>query len=126
MALASNDKNVDVILTLLTTPYESSSSFTWKVGKEKVDVTPERVLFQGTTTIVFWSDNTKSIVKCNVVDNYDRETAVAFAVAHKMFGSKKKFQKFVAAGFEAMTVTEEQEREAEKARKKIAKEETSF
>lgn len=84
-----------------------------------LDFKPTRVTFNGLTTIVFWSDDTKTIVRCSNEDVYDRERAVASAVAHRMFGSKNQFKKFVSNGYEAMTVQEELERQREKALKKL-------
>ena len=89
-------------------------------GKEKtiLDFKPKRVTFNGLTTIVFWEDD-KTIVRCSEEDVYDRERAVASAIAHRMFGSKNQFKKFVASGYEAMSVEEELERQREKALKKL-------
>ena len=89
---------------------------------EVVVAQPRKIVFQGKTTIVFWSDNTKTMVRCGDLDVYDREAAVAFAVAHKLFGSKSKFKKFVSDGFEAMSVEEENIRQAVKATKRLKKE----
>jgi len=99
----------------------TSVSFTWGEPPKK-SPTPERVTYNGTTTIVFWSDNTKTMVKCGA-DEYDREIAVAMAVAHKLFGSKSKFKKFAANGYVAMTVEEEAYREEIKEAKKRERDE---
>ena len=89
--------------------------------KEKtiLDFKPKRVTFNGLTTIVFWSDDTKTIVRCGEEDVYERERAVASAIAHKIFSSKNQFKKFVASGYEAMSVEEELERQREKALKRL-------
>lgn len=47
----------------------------------------KRVIVNGPATIVFWADNTKTIVKCNN-DNYDLEKGIAMAIAKKALGNK--------------------------------------
>jgi hypothetical protein len=61
---------------------------------------PERVIFSGVHTHVFWNDGTKTSVTWGGADgeDYDPEHAVAMCIAHKVLGSKSKFKKFVAAG----------------------------
>lgn len=61
---------------------------------------PERVIFSGVHTHVFWNDGTKTSVAWGGADgeDYDPEHAVAMCIAHKVLGSKSKFKKFVATG----------------------------
>ena len=88
---------------------------------------PERVVFNGKTTVVRFTDGTKEVVRCGDLDQYDRDAAVAWAIVHKLFGSKSQFKKFVQKNsVTTMTVEEEQIRQAAKTRKKLEKEETSF
>lgn len=60
---------------------------------------PSRVTFSGNTTICFWPDGSKQIVRCKDGDEFDKEYAVAMCVAHHVFGSKNQFKKFVKAGY---------------------------
>jgi hypothetical protein len=83
------------------------------------DFKPERITFNGLTTVVFWKDNSKTIVRCSEADLYDPEHAVAMAISHKMFGSKHQFKKFVASGYVAMTLEEEDKRRMEKSLKRL-------
>lgn len=46
------------------------------------------VIFNPPATIVFWSDNTKTVVKCQEGDEWDAEKGLAMAVAKKYFGNK--------------------------------------
>lgn len=46
----------------------------------------ERVIFNGPATIVFWSDNTKTIVKCMEGEKFDEEKGIAMAFMKKMYG----------------------------------------
>lgn len=53
-------------------------------------VLPEikNVIFHNPATIVFWSDGTKTVVKCQYDDVYDREKGLAMAICKKVFGNK--------------------------------------
>ena len=55
----------------------------------------KEVLSNGPTTIVFWNDGTKTIVKREIDDEEDLYDAVANALAKKAFGSTSKFHKIV-------------------------------
>lgn len=48
----------------------------------------KRVVFNEPATIVFWSDNTKTVVKCQDGDIYDPEKGLAMAIAKKYLGNK--------------------------------------
>ena len=51
------------------------------------------VIFNDPATIVFWTDGTKTIVKCqkNTGDVYSKETGLAMAIAKKAYGNKGNF-----------------------------------
>jgi len=46
-----------------------------------------RVVFSGPATIVFWEDNTKTVVKCMAGEKFERYAGFAAACMKKMFGS---------------------------------------
>lgn len=48
----------------------------------------EKVIFNDPATIVFWSDGTKTVVKCDV-ENYDPEKGLAMAIVKKQFGNNQ-------------------------------------
>ena len=50
-----------------------------------------KVIFNEPATIVIWADHTKTIVKCDVDDVYDREKGLAMAIAKKALGNKGNF-----------------------------------
>ena len=50
---------------------------------------PERVVFNGPATIVFWPDGTKTVVKCQDDELFDPEKGVAMAILKKYFGGGK-------------------------------------
>lgn len=45
-----------------------------------------RVTYSGNATTVFFTDGTKTTVKCSSNDNYDRQTAVVYALVKRLFG----------------------------------------
>lgn len=47
-----------------------------------------KVIFNYPATIVFWSDNTKTIVKCKEGDQWDPHAGLSAAIAKKIFGSQ--------------------------------------
>lgn len=49
------------------------------------------VIFNPPATIVFWSDNTKTVVKCDYeYEEYDPEKGIAMAIAKKLSGDNKR------------------------------------
>ena len=49
------------------------------------------VIFNGPATIVFWTDNTKTVVKCQEGDDFDPEKGLAMAISKKYFGNKSNY-----------------------------------
>ena len=64
----------------------------------------EKVIFNDPATIVYWKDGTKTVVKCQDGDVYDKEKGLAMCVAKKFFGNKgnfnKVFNKFIGEDYE--------------------------
>lgn len=48
----------------------------------------KKVIFNEPATIVFWSDGTKTVVKCGEDDIWDPEKGLAMAVTKKFFGNE--------------------------------------
>lgn len=48
----------------------------------------ERVLYNDPVTIVFWSDNTKTVSKCHGGDKYSPEMGLTVCVLKKIMGGK--------------------------------------
>jgi hypothetical protein len=58
--------------------------------KETKSLTIENVIFNPPATIVFWSDKTKTVVKCDYeLEPYDPEKGLAMAFAKKLMGENK-------------------------------------
>jgi len=51
----------------------------------------EDVIFNDPATIVFWSDGTKTVVKCQEDDEWDPEKGLAMAISKKALGNKGNF-----------------------------------
>ena len=47
----------------------------------------ERVIFNDPATIVFWSDKTKTVVKCDNKDRFSEEMGLAMACTKKLLGN---------------------------------------
>lgn len=58
-----------------------------------------KVIFNNPATIVFWTDGTKTVVKCQKGDKYDKELGLAMAIVKKTYGNTGKyneiFKKFI-------------------------------
>lgn len=57
-------------------------------------VKPEKVLFKPrgqNSTVVFWDDGTKTVVKCDDRDTYNKEAGLALCYMKKMLGSSRAF-----------------------------------
>lgn len=55
------------------------------------DVKVKKVIFHEPATIVFWTDNTKTVVKCQKGDTYNKELGFALCCAKKLLGNKSNF-----------------------------------
>lgn len=64
----------------------------------------EKVIFNDPATIVFWKDGTKTVVKCQDGDTYDKELGLAMCCSKKLFGNKgnfnKVFKKYIGEDYE--------------------------
>lgn len=54
------------------------------------DLKVTKVIYHNPATIVFWSDGTKTVVKCGKGDTYDKEKGFYIACAKKLFGNDYK------------------------------------
>ncbi|MCQ2075666.1 MAG: hypothetical protein MJZ20_01330 [Bacteroidaceae bacterium] len=50
--------------------------------------TIEKVIFNNPATIVYWKDGTKTVVKANGEDVFDKEVGLAMAIAKKALGNE--------------------------------------
>lgn len=54
----------------------------------------KKVIFSNPATVVLWSDGTKTIVKCQDGDTYDKEKGLALAICKKAIGTNKSKSNF--------------------------------
>ena len=78
------------------TGYEANYNSFYK-GFIPLEIT--KVVFNYPATIVYWKDGTKTVVKCQDGDAFDKEKGLAMAIAKKHFGNKGNycnvFKKFI-------------------------------
>ena len=55
----------------------------------------EKVIFNHPATIIFWTDGTKTIVKCSKDDVWDPEKGITMAITKKFFGDTKFIKKLI-------------------------------
>lgn len=59
-----------------------------KIGAPVGEYGIQKVIFNKPATIVYWTDGTKTVVKCQEGDEYRKETGLAMAIAKKHLGNK--------------------------------------
>lgn len=59
------------------------------------------VIFNPPATIIYWTDGTKTVVKCGENDAWDAEKGLAMAVAKKAMGNKGNYNKALKRWLEA-------------------------
>lgn len=62
-------------------------------GITKPTTKVKRVIFNNPATIIFWTDNTKTVVQCQPCDTYDKETGFVMAYLKKLLGNDNTFNK---------------------------------
>ena len=57
-------------------------------ASNKPDLYITKVIFNDPATIVYWSDGSKTVVKCGEGDTFDPEKGLAMAMVKKALGNK--------------------------------------
>lgn len=74
--------------------YPVGENFSLKFnGFYYLDPRPKEVIFHDPATVVYWTDGTKTVVKCGPHDTFDPEKGLAMAIAKKHFGNGNEFHK---------------------------------
>lgn len=98
--VSANNLGIDIdraIYTAMAIDYSRQS--TERAEKNDIvrfgmcSVNIRKVVFNDPATIVFWSDNTKTVVKCGPDDIFDKEKGLALAIVKKMAGNDNRFHK---------------------------------
>ena len=66
---------------------ESTQKVVETIGKPKV----KRAIFNNPATIIYWTDGTKTVVKCQEGDTYDKEKGFVMAYLKKLLGNDNTF-----------------------------------
>ena len=83
---------------------------TLKYNPPENSYVPKRIIYSGKTTVVFWQDGTKTVVRCAEGEEFVPEIGVAEAIAEKVFGgSRSKFIKAVNRGYRQPATEEEKQ-----------------
>ncbi len=64
---------------------QKDSEFTAKIHRQ-FQFAPKEIIYNDAATIVYWTDGTKTVVKCNENDEYSEYFGFIAAVAKKMYG----------------------------------------
>lgn len=84
-----NDWSYSTLKNFFMTILSHLEGFTYKretvCMSLKCEIT--KVIFNDPATIVYWSDNTKTVVKCQKGDKFDPEKGLAMAIAKKYYGN---------------------------------------
>lgn len=71
-------------------PYNYASMYSSRSRTSSRTPTIKNIIFNPPATIVFWSDNTKTVVKCDEsYESYDPEKGLAMAISKKLMGDNK-------------------------------------
>ena len=73
--------------------YEKSAAISSKNSKPNAIPAIKNVIFNDPATIVFWSDDTKTVVKAQPGDKFDPEKGLAMAISKKVLGNKGNYYK---------------------------------
>ena len=82
MAIARGDGTADMQIEMyqrLLDPYHNVTPGPMRIAN---------VIFNDPATVVFWSDGSKTVVKCQEGDVFDPEKGLAMAITKKFFGNK--------------------------------------
>lgn len=64
-------------------------------GERSVLPKIEKVIFNNPATVVCWSDNTKTVVKCQNGDTFTKDVGLAMCIAKKALGNKGCFNDII-------------------------------
>lgn len=74
----------------------------------------KHVIFNGPATIVFWQDDTKTVVKCREGDTFDPEKGLAMAIAKKALGNEEGYYEGIKKWLPKEEISEKKEETSKK------------
>lgn len=83
--------------------------------EKKFPVLPEikQVIFNDPATVVVWSDDVKTVVKCQKGDTFDKEKGLAMAICKRLYGNESNFNNLIKKWTEPKTKKAERQAQAE-------------
>lgn len=60
----------------------------------------KKVIFADPATIIYWDDDTKTVVKCGELDEYDPEKGIAMCMLKKMLGNEGNYNNLIRDAME--------------------------
>lgn len=73
---------------------QKDSKFTAKIHRQ-FQFAPKEIIYHDAATIVYWTDGTKTVVKCNENDEYSEYAGFVAAVAKKMYGGANAINRLI-------------------------------
>lgn len=73
---------------------QKDSEFTAKIHRQ-FQFAPKEIIYNDAATIVYWTDGTKTVVKCNENDEYSEYAGFVAAVAKKMYGGANAINRLI-------------------------------
>ena len=77
-------KYIDTDIAALKKFYYDNKAYLIKTNPFAI----KQVIFNDPATIVLWEDGTKTVVKCQEGDKYDKEKGLTMCITKKLFGNK--------------------------------------
>ena len=96
-----DDEICKYVLLSNTNTYSTGETATKKETKKVTKVKnkmirPVRVIFNDPATIVFWDDDTKTVVKCSDDDEFSEYEGFCPACTKKLLGNNSKIKKLIS------------------------------
>lgn len=73
---------------------QKDSEFTARIHRQ-FRFAPKEIIYNDAATIVYWTDDTKTVVKCNENDEYSEYAGFVAAVAKKMYGGANAINRLI-------------------------------
>lgn len=91
------DKNFDRFISAAIAEHNSGKHYFRKIPNRMSELAPtllmpgiKKVIFHDPATIVYWDDDTKTVVKCDG-EKFDAEKGLAMAISKRAFGNTGNF-----------------------------------
>lgn len=86
-----DEPRIDTGLTELSKALDKCISSIVTYGKFEI----KKVIFNNPATVILWKDGTKTVVKCQPGDYYDREKGLLLAICKRAYGDSGKYNNII-------------------------------